>query len=118
MLIALRDADAEGLLSSTSGPANDNARRSIRGTSLANVLARTGRPRSWKTDCVACQSDGTCAVPTMVNLTNAGGYEALHVVKPARNGGYYLVDRIDRWDSAARRRFGNNNPLCQAELRR
>ncbi|MGC1440753.1 MAG: hypothetical protein WA888_09105 [Burkholderiaceae bacterium] len=118
MLIALRSANANGLLTSTSGEAQRNARNSMRRQSLRDVLNTSGKPVTWFHDCVACTSDGYCAVPTEVKLDGGPSrkYEALHVVKPTANDRGYTVDRIAPWDENAQKLFRANKPLCEADL--
>ena len=117
MLGALRDGNANEWLRSVRGQALANAQNTLRGNSLERVLARSGRPTSWQTDCVACERDGTCQVPTVVNLTGSRRYEALHVVRPSADRRVYQVDSIAQWTGDARNRFNANRPLCAAELK-
>ncbi len=118
MLIALRGANANDLLTSTSGEAQRNARNSMRRQSLRDVLRSSGRPITWFHDCVVCSPDGYCAVPTEVKLEGGPSrkYDALHIVKPTRDDKAYTVDRIAPWDEAAQARFRRNTPLCEANL--
>jgi hypothetical protein len=118
MLIALRGANANDLLTSTSGEAQRNARNSMRRQSLRDVLRSSGRPITWFHDCVVCSPDGYCAVPTEVKLEGGPSrkYDALHIVKPTRDDKAYTVDRIAPWDEAAQARFRRNKPLCEANL--
>lgn len=118
MLIALRSANANGLLTSTSGEAQRNARNSMRRQSLRDVLKNSGRPITWFHDCVVCSPDGYCAVPTEVKLEGgpARQYDALHIVKPTDDGQGYTVDRIAPWDEAAQNKFRRDKPFCEANL--
>lgn len=118
MLQAMSNADANGLLTATTGQAQRNARTSLRNSSLRDVLRKTGRPVQWRHDCVACTSDGYCGVPTEVIVDGGPGrYDAMHVVKPANGGRTYTVDRIDPWNEDSQKFFNNHRPLCEAEVR-
>jgi hypothetical protein len=118
MLKAMNRADGNGLLTATTGQAQQNARNSMRNSSLADVLRRTGRPIQWRHDCVACTGDGYCAVPAEVIVDGGPGrYDAMHIVKPANGGRNYTVDRIDAWDENSQKFFRNNRPLCNAEIK-